>query len=242
MTAETTAGTTAGTTVGVTAGPAAPLVHYGAALRRAAAGRPTDLHLVDPSAARPPRRLVLAEWCGAPRPGDFGLLARCGSAPGVGGTLDVGCGPGRLTAALASAGVPALGIDVCPEAISQARRRGAPARLVDVFGAVPDNARGWRHVLLADGNIGIGGDPRRLLTRCRELLAPGGDILLELDPPGSGSWRGLAALRHGRRTSHPFPWAALAADDLPALADEAALAVRETWREARRWFARIGPA
>ena len=211
------------------------LAHYGAALRQAAAGRPTHLHLIDPTATRPPRRLAPGEWCGDRRPGDDGLLARC-----IGPTLDVGCGPGRLAAALTHAGVPTLGVDISAEAVRQARRRGAPAERVSVFAPIA-NEGGWRHVLLADGNIGIGGDPNLLLRRCRQLLTIGGDVLVEVDPPGTGSWRGQVALRHQDRTSHPFPWAAVAADDLDNLARDTALRVLENWTEARRWFVRMAP-
>jgi hypothetical protein len=38
---------------------------YAAALRRAAAGHETELHLVDPQAARPVRRLTPQDWCAA---------------------------------------------------------------------------------------------------------------------------------------------------------------------------------
>ena len=212
------------------------LAHYGAALRQAAAGHPIHLHLVDPTATRPPRRLALDEWCGAHRPGDGGLLARC-SGP----TLDVGCGPGRLVAALAAAGLPTLGVDISAEAVRQARRRGAPAQRTCVFTPIAGEGA-WQHLMLADGNIGIGGDPQRLLRRCRELLAPQGDILVEVDPPGTGSWRGQVALRHQDRTSHPFPWAAVDADDLDTLARDTSLRILERWTEARRWFARMSPA
>jgi SAM-dependent methyltransferase len=211
----------------------APLVQYGAVLRRAAAGRTAHLDLIDPAASRPARRLAPQQWCADRNPGDESLLARC-----TGPTLDVGCGPGRLVAALTTNGVPALGVDISPEAVRQARRRGAPVRRACIFGPI-SNEGGWRHVLLADGTIGIGGDPRRLLGRCRQLLAPGGDILVEVDPPGSVSWRGLAALRHEDRTSSPFPWAVVAADDLAALARENTLSIMDTWTEARRCFARL---
>jgi hypothetical protein len=131
-------------------------------------------------------------------------------------------------------------VDISSEAVRQARRRGAPAQRADVFSRVADEGT-WRHVLLVDGNIGIGGDPHRLLGRCRELLAPGGEVIVELDPPGAGSWRGLVRVRHRGRTSQPFPWAVVAVDELPDLAGPAAFAVAETWEQARRWFARIGP-
>jgi SAM-dependent methyltransferase len=208
------------------------LAYYGAALRRAATGHDGDLHLVD-AASGWLRRLALSDWSAALRPGDEGLLARC-----AGATLDVGCGPGRLAAALTGTGLPVLGIDISAEAVRQARRRGAPAQRADVFDAVPGEGR-WRHVLLADGNIGIGGDPVRLLRRCRRLLCAGGDVVLELDPPGSGSWQGPVRLRHGGRTSRPFPWAAVAADDLRRLADASGARVLESWTEQGRWFARL---
>jgi SAM-dependent methyltransferase len=211
----------------------AALSCYEVALRRAAAGWPTELHLLDPVARWPRRRLDPGDWCGQLRAGDSGMLDRC-----TGATLDVGCGPGRLTAALAARGRTALGVDISAEAVRQARRRGARVRPADVFVAVPGEGL-WRHVLLADGNIGIGGDPGRLLTRCLELLRSGGDILVEVDPPASGSWSGPVLLSHGERISQPFPWAVVAADDLPSIVDRAGLSIMESWKEAQRWFARI---
>jgi SAM-dependent methyltransferase len=209
------------------------LAHYGAALREAAAGRPAPLQLIDPATSRPARQLATHDWCAERTPGDGSLLARC-----TGPTLDVGCGPGRLVAALAMLGVPALGIDVSAEAVRQARRRGATAYRACVFGPVVGEGA-WRHVLLVDGNIGIGGEPERLLARCRRLLAPGGDILVETDPAGSGSWRRHVVLRHRDRVSAPFPWAAVADDDLAAVARGSALSIVERWTEARRCFARL---
>ena len=209
------------------------LALYGAVLRRAAAGGAADVALVDAAATRPPRRIEPADWCGGLRPGDHSILARCRGA-----TLDVGCGPGRLTAALAAVGRTALGVDLSGEAVRQARRRGAPVHHGCVFSPVRGEGS-WRHVLLADGNIGIGGDPYRLLRRCRELVAPDGDLLVELDPPGAGSWHGLVALRHGERTGPPFAWAVVAADDLDALARHAGLRVLDRWADAGRWFARL---
>ncbi len=213
----------------------AVLTQYGAALRAAAEGRPAPLHLHDPTGTRPPRAVPIDRWCGGPQPGDHALLARC-----TGATLDVGCGPGRLTVALTRAGRTALGIDISPDAVALARRRGAPVRHADIF-TVPAGPN-WRHVLLADGNIGIGGDPARLLRHCARLLDPGGDLLVELDPPGTGSWHGPVTLHHHGTHSRRFRWAVVAVDDLAALADRAALTCLETWTEARRWFARLAPA
>ena len=116
------------------------------------------------------------EWTRAV-PGDGSILDRC-----KGHTLDVGSGPGRLTVALAERGVPALGIDVTPYAVWLARSSGALALRRDVFGTVPGTGR-WATLLLADGNIGIGGDPGTLLRRVAELIMPGGQALGEVEPP-----------------------------------------------------------
>ena len=168
-----------------------------------------------------------AAWCRDDLPGDETLLARC-----TGPTLDVGCGPGRLAGALARAGQPALGIDISGAAVHLARRRGATAMRRDVFGPLPGIGR-WRHVLLADGNIGIGGDPVRLLRRCRRLVSAGGRVHVEAAAPGSRAWSGPAVVRGGVTE---LRWACVPVDDLPALAVAAALRPLETWTEAGRWF------
>jgi hypothetical protein len=96
-------------------------------------------------------------------------------------------------------------------------------------------------VLLADGNIGIGGDPEALLRRCHELLAADGRLHAELARPGSRSWSGAARLRNEAGTAGPFRWAQLAADDLAVVAQAASLRVLDTWTEADRWFATMTP-
>jgi hypothetical protein len=79
--------------------------------------------------------------------------------------------------ALGERGVPALGIDITTYAVWLARSSGALALHRDVFAPVPGAGR-WARVLLADGNIGIGGDPVVLLRRAGELLRPGGLALV----------------------------------------------------------------
>jgi SAM-dependent methyltransferase len=152
---------------------------------------------------------------------DRGLVGLC-----VGPTIDIGCGPGRMTEALALAGHLALGIDVVDTAVALARQRGASAVRRDVFQRVPGEGR-WSTALLADGNIGIGGDPVALLLRVRRLLAPGGRIVAEVDGPGVGLVRGWAALEAPGRRSRPFRWATLGLDDLASTAAGAGLAVQD---------------
>jgi SAM-dependent methyltransferase len=164
------------------------------------------------------------------RPGDVSIVERC-----QGATLDVGSGPGRLTVALAERGIPALGIDVTPYAVHLARTAGALALLRDVFGHVPGAGR-WMTVLLADGNIGIGGDPVALLRRVAELLTPLGQALVEVQPPGAALRREKVRLRHGEQASPWFSWAYVGADQIAELSAEAGLAMAETWTADGRWF------
>ncbi|HWC12957.1 MAG TPA: class I SAM-dependent methyltransferase, partial [Acidimicrobiales bacterium] len=121
-----------------------------------------------------------------------------------GPVIDLGCGPGRLVVDLAARKVPALGVDSSPDAVGLARRRGAAVLQRDLFGALPGEG-GWGTALLFDGNIGIGGDPVRLLRRCRRLPARTGRLIAEVEPPGVG-WRRVSAwlVTDGRRSA-PFP-------------------------------------
>ncbi len=163
--------------------------------------------------------------------GDLSLLGHC-----AGPTLDVGCGPGRLVAALAARGIPALGIDVAPLAVRLTRQAGAVALLRDVFGRVPAEGR-WAALLLADGNIGIGGDPVRLLRRARQLLAPTGHALIEVDPPGAPAGPVRLRLEDGAgRVSKPFAWCLVGVDQLAAMAPVAGLLVARSWQSTGRHF------
>ena len=211
----------------VDAGSGTPaLAVFDRALRRAASGRRAVLTLHDDLGGE--HRVDAGRWCRPHLPGDAGLLARCD-----GPTLDVGCGPGRLTGALHRGGRAALGIDVSAAAVRLARRNGAVAERWDVFRPLPGS---WQHVLLADGNIGIGGDPAALLSRCRDLTADGGRVHVELATPGTRSWAGTASLGEGRA---PLRWAVLSVDDLARVAAAAALRTLGIWEEAGRWFATL---
>jgi SAM-dependent methyltransferase len=176
--------------------------------------------------------LAIESWLQA-TPSDRSILDLC-----RGPTLDIGSGPGRLTVALAERGIPALGIDITPYAVGLAQSSGALVMQRDVFDRVPGTGR-WTTVLLADGNIGIGGDPPALLRRVAELLAPGGRALIELDPPGRPLRCEQVRLHHGDRTSAWFPWAYVGADHIPELAEAAGLVHVHTWSVDDRWFAAI---
>lgn len=162
---------------------------------------------------------------------DRGLVDLC-----VGPTLDIGCGPGRMTEALQAAGHVALGIDVVDAAVRLTRQRGASALCRDVFQRVPGEGR-WHTALLADGNVGIGGDPAALLRRVRVLLVPEGRVVAEVAGPGIALAQGWAALEASGRRSRPFRWATLGLDDLDHTAAQAGLAVRRVHRLGGRWVA-----
>lgn len=159
-----------------------------------------------------------------------------------GPVIDLGCGPGRLVFDLAARRVPTLGVDSSPDAVDLARRRGAAVLRRDVFRRLPGEGR-WATALLFDGNVGIGGDPVRLLARCRRLTAPRSRVVVEVDPPGAG-WRRLSAcLEHKGRRSGPFAWAAVGADAIGELAALAGLTLGAmTVTSSGRWFADLEPA
>ena len=189
-------------------------------------GEPT--HVVDPSGV-PLHPLPVASWTAAADDRDLELLGLCRGA-----TIDVGCGPGRLTLALQQLGHDVIGVDVVDEAVRQTCRRGARALTADVFGPVPGEGR-WDSALLADGNIGIGGDPVTLLRRVRQLLRPAGRAVVELGGPGSASHQGWAALEGPSGRSRPFRWAWLSVDDVGPVAAAAGLHVRSVHALGDRW-------
>jgi len=176
--------------------------------------------------------LPVDRWRALPGAADEALLLRGCTGP----TVDVGCGPGRLVAALSVRGVMALGIDVSPLAVALTRSRGAMALHRDVHDRLPGEGR-WRHVLLADGNIGIGGDPARLLRRAGELLLRGGTVLAEVEPPGSGVRCGSARLVHHDVAGPSFPWCRVSADAATVVADAADLRLLAVTQHSGRWAA-----
>jgi len=179
--------------------------------------------------------LDLARWMGGPDVGDETVLARC-----RGPVLDVGCGPGRFVAALTARGVPALGVDIAEAAVALTRRQGHAALVRDVFTTLPGEGR-WPTVLVMDGNVGIGGDPARLLGRLAALLAPGGRAIVETHPDHhrDARLRTHFADERGHPVGPEFPWAQVGLAALAAGAGAAGCAVAETWTVAGRPFAAL---
>ncbi|WP_434971497.1 class I SAM-dependent methyltransferase [Micromonospora peucetia] len=182
--------------------------------------------------------LPVRRWQGPAEPALADVVARC-----AGPALDIGCGPGRLTVALSRAGHAAVGVDVSAHAVRLTRARGAVAVHQDVFTPLPAEGR-WAHALLMDGNIGIGGDPVALLARCRQLVHAQGTVVVELEPPGPGLWRGYARVGSGSpdgelRRGGAFRWARLDTVAVHVAAGASGLRVRDMFAAGRRWFAEL---
>jgi SAM-dependent methyltransferase len=156
----------------------------------------------------------------------------------LGPVLDVGCGPGRHLRALAARGVFALGVDISPVAVELAVGAGGRAMVGDIFDELPAGGR-WRSALLLDGNIGIGGSPVRLLARIGALLEESGELLVELEPPGTSTRSTQARLERDGIASAWFPWARVAAPAIVPIACASGFRATEIWPLSGRWFARL---
>ncbi|MFG2946810.1 class I SAM-dependent methyltransferase [Streptomyces adustus] len=177
--------------------------------------------------------LEVERWCAAADAADGSVLERC-----EGTVLDIGCGPGRLVAALGARGLPALGIDVSEAAVAHTIRLGGRALCRSVFDPVPGEGR-WSTALLLDGNVGIGGDPVTLLDRVAHLIAPGGLLIAETVPVDVDERAHvrivhLAGAQGGAGT--PFPWARLGTPALVRHATRAGWLLEAQWTTGGRCF------
>ncbi len=178
--------------------------------------------------------MTIDRWLGDCDAADHALVvSRC-----AGPTLDVGCGVGRVTEALASRGVEALGIDISAEAVRTARERGAQAVQGNVFHDVPSTGE-WEEALLVDGNIGIGGDPVRLLRRLRRLVRPAGAVLTEVEMPGTGVVHDTVRLRVRGQVTEQFSWSWVGADAIADVALQAGFSGCELHEYENRYLARL---
>lgn len=177
--------------------------------------------------------LDVERWCAPPDAADRTLLFRClhRRRPAI----DLGCGPGRLVAELQAYGLPALGVDVTRTAVDRTRGLGGSALCRSVFDRLPGEGR-WGTALLADGNLGIGGDPRALLARTAELLAPDGLLLLEVEPADLDDRVTVTVEDGAGRCGPPFSWARLGARAALAEATATGFALSDAWTAQDRHF------
>jgi SAM-dependent methyltransferase len=178
------------------------------------------------------RRLPLdvERWCAGVDAADRSVLARC-----TGPVLDIGCGPGRLAAALATDGRPVLGVDVSPTAVARTIASGGLALCRSIFDPLPCAGQ-WRTALLVDGNIGIGGDPRALLERVGVLVDAEGLALVEA-AGAEVDERIRVRFDDGRGPlGQAFGWAHVGPAALRAYAWAAGWSVTEEWTADNRLF------
>ena len=118
------------------------------------------------------------------QPFETWLLDRVATHAGAGPVVEVGCGPGHVTAYLAGAGVDATGIDVSPAMVAEARRRFPEGsyQVGDLRHLMrPPAAPGWSAVLGWYSLIHLAGSelPAAVSALSRPL-APGGWLVLAL--------------------------------------------------------------
>jgi SAM-dependent methyltransferase len=182
---------------------------------------------------RPDGRLLpldVERWCAGVDAADRSVLARC-----AGPVLDIGCGPGRLAAALAAGGQPVLGVDVSPAAVARTIASGGLALCRSIFDPLPCAGR-WRTALLIDGNIGIGGDPRALLQRVGGLVHADGLVLVEA-AGAEVDEQVRVRVDDGRgRLGRTFAWARVGPAALRTYARAAGWSVTEEWTAGDRPF------
>jgi SAM-dependent methyltransferase len=124
----------------------------------------------------------------------FGAAEVLAAVDGAGRVLDVGCGSGRLTVALASAGAEVTGIDTNAGQLAESRRRAGEAGVAltlleaDFNGPLP----------FADASFGAvtsrlalmaARDPVATLGEIRRVLEPGGRVVTVLwASPDENAW------------------------------------------------------
>lgn len=115
------------------------------------------------------------------------------AAAAQGPVVEVGCGPGHVTAFLASLGADASGVDLSPAMVDEARRRFPDGRydVGDLRHLMrPTNAVGWAAVLAWYSLIHLAPDelPDAVAALARPL-APGGRLVLALHTGGGAVQR-----------------------------------------------------
>jgi 2-polyprenyl-3-methyl-5-hydroxy-6-metoxy-1,4-benzoquinol methylase len=107
--------------------------------------------------------------------------------------LDVGCGEGRFTAALAHAGLTVVGVDVAEEPLRRARARhpALDLRIVPVEGPWPLPDASF-DVVWAGETIEHVADTQGWLSEVRRVLRSGGSLLLSTPAHGRLAMLGLA--------------------------------------------------
>lgn len=152
-----------------------------------------------PAGTQPPdlalrRRFLLEQLARAAEAGARSLAAGSPSAPLR--VLDVGCGEGQLTAAIADAGYRVLGVDIAEEPLHRARSRhaGLELRRIEPDGEWP-LADASFDVVWSGETIEHVADTAGWLSELRRVLRSGGSLILSTPAHGPLRRLGLALSR-----------------------------------------------
>lgn len=112
------------------------------------------------------------------------IVALLGLEPGM-RILDAGCGFGRTVGAFARMGYEAVGVDISPAVIAEARRRNPDGRYLvhDLTRPLPHDVGPFDAVVNLYSSFGYGrtvDDDQAVLATWRAALRPGGRLVMEL--------------------------------------------------------------
>lgn len=102
--------------------------------------------------------------------------------------LDLGCGPGLYTKALAQLGHDCVGVDFSPASIAHAQETARRDKLsvqytlADIRDYIPEGRFDLVMMLFGEFNVFRKSDAQDLLAKAAGALAPGGTLLLEFSP------------------------------------------------------------
>ncbi|MHB1515911.1 MAG: class I SAM-dependent methyltransferase [Acidiferrobacteraceae bacterium] len=148
------------------------------------------------------RHLAPLVWLHPAGPERFGASAMFLRAPSPGARLlDIGCGNGMMLLRLQTLGWDAEGIDADAEAVKAAQASGAHARHGTL--AAGDYPNDCFDAILVNHVLEHVPDPLQLLTYCRQILRPGGSLVVITPNTDSWgcrrfgrNWRGFECPRH----------------------------------------------
>jgi SAM-dependent methyltransferase len=150
--------------------------------------------------------------------------------------LDIGCGEGWLVRALSSHGIDAIGIDVVPALVEQARQAGGGTFRVSSYERLVAERATKVDVAIANFSL-IGKEPvEQLLRGIPALLAPGGAFLIQTlhpvascgDLPYEDGWRPGSWAGFSEDFTDPPPWYFRTLESWKRLIEESGLGLTET--------------